>query len=73
MENTAIRYLGKGTGRLISFQGFDNTYSEKDFEDTKFYVPKGFDGVLRDRYGDYMTLPPKEQQVPHHVQNVWYK
>lgn len=81
MEVEAQKYAGKGGGKLISFQGYNNTYSASDFksrelhefEDTQFYIPSGYDGVLKDRYGDYMKLPPIEQQKPHHVQNVWYK
>ena len=36
------------------------------FEDTKLMCPKGWHEVLTWIYGDYMTLPPKEQQVPTH-------
>ena len=37
-----------------------------DFEDIKLYSPIGYDNVLRELYGDYMKLPPKEKQVPSH-------
>ena len=36
------------------------------FEDTKLMCPKGWHEVLTWVYGDYMTLPPKEKQVPTH-------
>ncbi|MCH5155397.1 MAG: HAD-IA family hydrolase [Clostridiales bacterium] len=36
------------------------------FEDREFYIFKEYDSILRFRYGDYMQLPPKEQQVHHH-------
>lgn len=36
------------------------------FEDTEFYAPKEYDYILRMTYGDYMKLPPKSEQVPHH-------
>ena len=49
------------TGRLI------------DFEDTKFYIPSGYDRYLRKFYGDYMTPPPIDKQVPHHVINTYWK
>ena len=37
-----------------------------DFEDTKMPIPIGYDGYLKTAFGDYMTLPPKEKQLPHH-------
>lgn len=36
------------------------------FEDKKFYGPENYDECLKDCYGDYMKLPPKEKQVIHH-------
>lgn len=35
------------------------------FEDYQFPVPNGYDEYLKKLYGNYMTLPPKEQQVGH--------
>ena len=36
------------------------------FEDTKMPIPVGYDQYLRIAFGDYMTPPPKEKQVPGH-------
>ena len=36
------------------------------FEDTVLMIPKGWDPVLKEVYGDYMQLPPEEQRVPTH-------
>lgn len=36
-----------------------------DFEDTKVMAMNGYDEYLRDKYNDYMKLPPAEKQVPH--------
>lgn len=36
------------------------------FEDTKFYIMNGYDSVLTQRYGEYMKLPPIEEQQPLH-------
>ena len=36
------------------------------FEGRTIWCPVGYDGILRLRYGDYMTLPPEDQRVPHH-------
>ena len=35
------------------------------FEDTEVMVMNGYDRILRDSYGDYMQLPPEEEQVGH--------
>lgn len=38
-----------------------------DFEDAQFYIPKKYDVVLKQYYGDYMTLPPVEKQKNHGI------
>ena len=37
-----------------------------NFEGEQMPVPAGYDEYLRIAFGDYMKLPPKEKQVPHH-------
>lgn len=37
-----------------------------DFEDRQYYIPAGYDKILTDFYGDYMTPPPPEKQVLTH-------
>lgn len=37
-----------------------------DFEDRKMPIPVGYDGYLKQAFGDYMTPPPIEKQVAHH-------
>ena len=36
------------------------------FEGNAFPAPIEYDSYLRNLYGDYMSLPPKEKQVTHH-------
>lgn len=43
------------------------------FEDTEFYVPSAFNQILTERYGDWKKFPPKSEQEPHHVVNVFWK
>jgi lipopolysaccharide cholinephosphotransferase len=42
------------------------------FEDTKFYILNGYDGWLKHIYGDYMKMPPEEQQIRTHDYNKYY-
>ena len=39
---------------------------ELPFEDIKIKVPKNYDKILRELYGDYMQLPPKEKRQNHY-------
>ena len=38
----------------------------KTFEGYQMPVPVGYDKYLKMAFGDYMKLPPKEKQIPHH-------
>ena len=38
------------------------------FEGHYLYAPADIDGTLRDKYGDYMQLPPPEDRIyKHHL------
>jgi lipopolysaccharide cholinephosphotransferase len=37
-----------------------------DFENYKFPIPLNYDKILRRLFGEYMKLPPKDMQKPHH-------
>lgn len=41
-----------------------NEYVKMRFEDSEFFVWKGYESILRDSYGDFMTLPPEAKQKP---------
>lgn len=43
-----------------------------EFEYTKIRIAKGYDNILRTRYGDYMQLPPPDQRGTHHDNIVFY-
>ena len=40
------------------------------FEDAEFYIPKGYDQLLRVSYNNYMELPSLEQRYPHHKYKI---
>ena len=44
-----------------------NGTTQLQFEDTLFCVPKDYDSVLKQLYGDYMKLPPEEKRVYKHA------
>ncbi len=44
-----------------------------DFEDKKFAVPGEYDKVLTKWYGDYMKLPPEDEQIGHHYYKIYKK
>lgn len=46
---------------------------ETPFEDRIFMGMKNYDDYLKNAYGNYMQLPPKEKQVTHHIQKAWWK
>lgn len=43
------------------------------FEGHDFWVPAGYVKYLTVKYGDYMTPPPPEKQVTHHINKVYIK
>jgi len=44
-----------------------------EFEGHHFKAPANYHAVLTAMYGDYMTLPPKEKQVTHHLNKTYWK
>ena len=71
-DNKPTKYMTVLTGGLqlrdIKFPTsmFDN-YEELSFEGVKFSVVKEYDEFLTSCYGDYMSLPPREERVPRHA------
>ncbi len=68
---TVICYFYSRVGKLKK-EWFDE-YILLDFEDKKFRAPKEYDKILTQQYGDYMTPPPPDKQIPHHCNNVFWK
>ena len=43
------------------------------FEDAMLCVPAHYDEILKKCYGDYMKLPPEDQQIAHHYYTAYLK
>ena len=73
------RYRNKETDYMGSFGGnlkYKNIFFKKcdwaqtiraPFEDTMFPIPAGYHNILKQQYGDYLTLPPESQRVGPHL------
>lgn len=57
---------GCGEREVVNAEVFSDSV-DLDFENKFYKAPKGWNEWLCNRYGDYMKLPPVEQQVTHHV------
>ena len=42
-----------------------------EFEGEFFQCPAGYDTILTQLYGNYMKLPPIEEQQPHHFYHAY--
>lgn len=60
-----------GEESIFDSEWFNGTV-EVEFEGRHYSANTGYDAFLRRFYGDYMKLPPAEQQVSHHVFKAWY-
>ncbi|WP_137665581.1 LicD family protein [Enterococcus hulanensis] len=54
-----------GSKEFLSGDAFSKAI-KVDFENISSFIPYGYEEYLNNLYGDYMQLPPKEQQTPGH-------
>lgn len=59
-----LAYVNDSISKRVPIKYWDDLLLT-DFEDTKLYIFKQYDSVLKDVYGDYMKLPPVEQREQH--------
>lgn len=60
-----VVWLSGGTKDIFKKEMFEE-YELAPFEDAQFRIPKKYDEILKQMYGDYMQLPPEKDQVGHH-------
>lgn len=53
------------TAHVRSTKGFYDII-DAEFHGGRFPIPKDYDKILSDAYGDYMQFPPEEKRVPTH-------
>ena len=71
-ETVAFQVLGYGIKEVTKRSDYNNRILMK-FVDDLFYIPSNYDQYLKQLYGDYMTLPPKEEQVTHHGFKAYWR
>ncbi len=54
------------TTKFIGNKRIFKSFTKLEFEGKKYPAPIGYDEWLKNIYGDYMQLPPKEKRVSHH-------
>lgn len=85
IEELGTAFRGQKTGHVsIAVGGFAllkdyvpaEWYAEPvlvPFEGTQFCAPAKAHELLTHWYGDYMTLPPEQEQQSHHIYNAFWK
>lgn len=59
-----VSYLGSRVLRAVWPKEDFESYLLVPFEDRRFFIPQGYDRVLRNIFGDYMQLPPEDKKCP---------
>ena len=63
---------GMNAEKLIFDRDIFNEIIEWKFENYIFMIPKEYDYILKQVYGNYMKLPPKDKQIGHHNYKAYY-
>ena len=78
---TASKYKYENNDYVAEFGIRLNVYNKKEldrrikvpFEGHMYYIPDGYDAILRSSYGDYMMLPPLDKRIVHHGNKLYWK
>ena len=67
--NSFYYKLYQMSGQLCAFEeDWFFPLKKASFEDFEVYIPNNYEAYLTRMYGDYMTLPPKDQRYGHHTE-----
>lgn len=70
-DSEYVDYIIEGTPTRVPRKYIEGDATYHVFEDRKYRIPCGYDACLKSNYGDYMKLPPKEEQVGHPQIAYW--
>lgn len=73
-ESEYVNYIPARAGMRTNVKRSDLEGAEIEYhiyEGRKYRIPHNYDVCLRNNYGDYMKLPPKEEQVGHPQITYW--
>lgn len=70
LSKNDFKYANDPDGNIkgIVYSKYFKEFIDIDFEGCNFMIIKEYDSYLKDIFGDYMKLPPVEQQVPGHFE-----
>ena len=72
-ENAGSIVLGVYGEKGIWKRKYFDDSAKLEFEGKLYSAPIGYDNLLHCIYGDYMTLPPKEKQINHHINSAYWR
>lgn len=78
LDYNRSKYIGSTYGvrrdkEIITHNCFEQ-YKYALFENRKYRIPLGYDQYLKQMYGDYMKMPPIDQQVrPHSNERIFWR
>lgn len=70
-DTKELAYTWHPEKKIIFSKGAFEDYVLLPFENYQMRCPVGYDEFLTALFGDYMKLPPKEQQVPCHETDIF--
>ena len=72
-KTNLIINIGGAYGKKGINECYIDDYIYMDFEGIKCRIPKKYDIYLRDRYGNYMELPPEEKRISRHEDDSFWR
>ena len=70
-EDKYVNLTVWATGVKPFERAFFDEVTRMQFEDAMLCVPSRYDEILKQCYGDYMKLPPADQQIAHHYYTAY--